>query len=310
MRIRPQDLNVAGAVDLSALRSPTPPAGSGPAPGAGAVAASSVVFDVTDATFEDEVLRRSLQVPVLVDFWASWCGPCKQLSPLLEKLAAEGGGSWLLAKVDVDANPQVAGQLQVQSIPTVVLALGGRLIQGFTGALPERDLRSFIEQVLAAAEQAGLPGAAAPTDVDGEAAEPPAEPELLAAEDALDRGDYVAAEAAYDALLTRKPGDPLAIAGRASIGLFRRVDGLDAAEALAKAAADPDDVPAQLAAADLEIIGDRVDEAVERLVALVRRTSGDDRDAVRTRLLELFNVLDPADPRVVAGRRALTSALF
>jgi putative thioredoxin len=99
---------------------------------------------------------------VLIDFWADWCGPCKQLSPVLEKLAEEGAGSWVLAKVDVDGNQALAGQLQIQSIPTVLLALGGRLIQGFTGALPERDLRAFLEQVLAAAEQAGLAGRAVP----------------------------------------------------------------------------------------------------------------------------------------------------
>jgi putative thioredoxin len=316
MRMRPQDLNIAGAVDLSALRSPTPPAGSGPAPGAAPRPAAgpppeagALVFDVTDATFEDLVLRRSLQVPVLVDFWAEWCGPCKQLSPVLEKLANEGGGSWLLAKVDVDSNPQIAGQLQVQSIPTVVLALGGRLIQGFTGALPERDLRSFVEQVLAAAQQAGLPGPGA-VDEDGEPAGPPLDPEVIAAEDALEQGDYAAAEAAYDALLARKPGDPMATAGRASIALFRRVEGLDAATVLAAAASSPDDVAAQLDAADLEIVADRVDEAVARLIGLVRRTAGDEREQVRTRLLELFNVLDPADPRVVTGRRSLANALF
>ncbi|MCW2621398.1 MAG: hypothetical protein JWL64_1000, partial [Frankiales bacterium] len=270
--------------------------------------AAPVVFDATEATFEDLVLRRSLTVPVLVDFWADWCGPCKQLSPLLERLAAEGGGAWALAKIDVDTNQQLAGSLQIQSIPTVLLALGGRLIQGFTGALPEQELKSFVDQVLAAAQKAGLPGPGG--DPDAEPVGPPPEPEVLQAEEALEQGDYAAAEAAYDALLQRRPGDPMATAGRASVALFRRVDGVDVEGVLARADSAPDDVAAQLAAADVEIISDHVDQAVTRLVAVIRRTAGDERDTVRARLLDLFAVLDPADPRVIAGRRALASALF
>ncbi len=318
--MRPTDINIAGAVDLSALRPAPAPAGSGSAPRgtapagppAGAPAgtapgtAPQVVLDVTEATFEEQVLRRSLQVPVLVDFWATWCGPCKQLSPVLERLAQQDGGAWVLAKVDVDANQALSAQLGIQSIPTVLLALGGRLIQGFTGALPERDVRSFLDQVLAAAQQAGLPGAGAPAGDAG----PPVEPEVLAAEEALERGDWGAAERAYDALLARAPGHALATAGRASVGLYRRTDGLDPDAALRAAQAAPDDVSAQLAAADVEVLSDRVDDAIARLVGLVRRTAGDEREAVRTRLLELFAVLDPEDPRVLTGRRALANALF
>ncbi|HWG95310.1 MAG TPA: tetratricopeptide repeat protein [Mycobacteriales bacterium] len=300
--MRPTDLNIAGAVDLSSLAAPPPaPAAAPSAPGA-----PVTVLDVTEATFEQEVLRRSLQVPVLVDLWADWCGPCKQLSPVLERLAAEAGGAWVLAKVDVDRNQQLAAQLQVQSIPTVVLALGGRLVQGFTGALPERDLRAFLDQVLAAAQQAGLPGPG------GEAAPeaPPVEPEVEQAEDALARGDYAAAVAAYDALLLRRPNDPEGVAGRAWAALLQRAAGTDPAAALAAAEAAPDDVAAQTAAADAEVLTERIEAAVDRLVAVVRRTAGDDREAARVHLLSLLDALDPADPRVVAGRRALASALF
>jgi putative thioredoxin len=314
MQRRPTDLNIAGAVDLSGLRAPARPAVPTPTPaaapaGGAAPAAASSVLDVSEATFERDVLQRSMQVPVLVDFWADWCGPCKQLSPVLERLAEADGGAWLLAKVDVDANQQLSGQLGIQSIPTVLLALGGRLIQGFTGALPERDVRAFLDQVLAAAQQAGLPGPGAAGAPD-EPAGPPPEPELLAAEDALARDDLPAAEAAYDALLARKPADPVALGGRAWVGLIRRTEGLDPQQVLQRAAADPSDVTAQLSAADLDVLADRVDEAVSRLVALVRRTSGEEREAVRTHLVGLFSVLDPEDPRVVAGRRALANALF
>lgn len=316
MSMRPTDINIAGAVDLSALRAPAPGApaaagapAAGPA-GAGPAAAAGHVLDVTEATFEREVLQRSLQVPVLIDFWADWCGPCKQLSPVLERLAAEGGGAWVLAKIDVDSNQALAGQLQIQSIPTVLLALGGRLIQGFTGALPERDLRSFLEQVLAAAAQAGLPGAGGGTGDEGTPAAAPAEPEVLAAEDAIAGGDYPTAVAAYDALLARKPGDPEAVAGKAWAELLARSADADASAVLAAADAAPDDVAAQTAAADVEVLTERIDDAIARLVGVVRRSSGEDRDVARRHLLSLFDALDPDDPRIVTGRRALSNALF
>ncbi|MCA1711488.1 MAG: tetratricopeptide repeat protein [Actinobacteria bacterium] len=307
MQRRPTDLNIAGAIDLSSLKKPAaPPAGppgSAPAP----TNASPHVIGVTEATFEAEVLQRSMTVPVLIDFWAEWCGPCKTLSPVLERLAAADGGAWVLAKIDVDSNQALSTQLQIQSIPTVLLALGGRLIQGFTGALPERDVRSFLDQVLAAAQQAGLPGAegAAPA-----VAPVPTDPELVQAEDALAQGDWAGAIAAYDALLARRPADAEATTGRAFALLLQRTDGLDPAEVLKAAQAAPDDVAAQTLAADVEVLGEQIQPAIDRLVGLVRRTSDDDREAARTHLLDLLSVLDPEDPRVLAGRRALANALF
>ena len=302
MQRRPTDLNIAGAIDLSRLAKPaTTPA----AP----TSSSAYVYDVTEAEFEDKVLRRSLQVPVLIDFWADWCGPCKQLSPILERLAEEGAGAWELAKIDVDANQAISSQLQIQSIPSVFLALGGRLVPGFQGALPEAQLRQFLEQVLQAAQQAGLPG---PDGVAGEAppAPAPVDPELIAAEDALGREDYAAAVAEYDALLNRKPNHPEAVLGKAWAALLQRAGSLDPQQVLAAAAASPDDVDAQTRAADVEVLAAEIQPAIDRLIEFVKRSAGDDRDRARNHLLELFSVLDPEDERIVVGRRALANALY
>jgi putative thioredoxin len=298
MQRRPSDLTLAGAVDLSRLAKPA----GAPAP----TSTSPYVFDVDERDFEELVLRRSLQVPVLIDFWADWCGPCKQLTPVLERLADEMAGAWVLAKVDTEANQAIAAQLQIQSIPAVFLALGGRLVPGFQGALPEAQLRAFLEQVLAAAEQAGIRGEAAPE----QAAPPPADPDLVAAEDALAREDYAAAVSSYDALLARSPGDPEAVLGRAWAVLLQRAAHLDPATVLAEAQGRPDDVAAQTAAADVEVLSDRLQDAIDRLVALVRRTAGEERDVARLHLLELFSVLDQEDERVLAGRRSLANALY
>jgi putative thioredoxin len=297
MQRRPTDLNIAGAVDLSRLAAPA---------ASPSTSTSAHVMDVSEAEFEEKVLRRSLQVPVLIDFWADWCGPCKQLSPILERLAEEGGGAWVLAKVDVDANQALSNQLQIQSIPTVFLALGGRLVPGFQGALPEAQLRQFLEQVLLAAREAGLPG----PEGEPAPAPPPVEPELLAAEDALATEDYGTALSAYDALLARKPGDPEATLGKAWASLLQRAAHLDPDSVLAAAAARPDEVDAQTTAADVEVLTDRIQQAVDRLVGFVRRSSGDDRDKAREHLLGLFSVLDPEDERIVTGRRSLSNALY
>jgi putative thioredoxin len=289
-----------GAVDLGALRN-TPPArpaaapGGAPAGGAPRPASTIAVIDVNEATFQTEVLERSLTTPVLLDLWAEWCQPCKQLSPVLERLADEGGGSWILGKVDVDANPGLAQALRAQSIPMVVAVIGGRLVEGFTGVLPEAQIRQYIDAVLKAA---------------GVAVAPAEDPRLDTADDALMTGDLDAAEEAYRKILADSPADAAAESGLAQVALYRRVSAVDPAGALAAAAAAPGDVAAQALAADVEVLSGQAPEAYKRLVDLVRRTAGDDREAARKHLLSLFAVAGPDDPAVAAARRALASALF
>src|SRR5438270_6318144 len=193
-----------GAVDLSSLRAPAPPpAAPRPAPGptAAAPAGGGVsLIDVTEATFQSEVLERSLTTPVVIDFWAEWCGPCKQLSPVLEKLAVEGDGAWVLAKVDVDANPRLAQMFRVQGIPMVYAVVGGQPVDAFTGVVPESQLRQWIDAIL----QAG-----------GAAAAPAADPRLDSADEALMAGDLDTAEQAYKKVLAESPADTAAEAGLA-----------------------------------------------------------------------------------------------
>jgi putative thioredoxin len=299
---------MTGAVDLAAVKArseaaaraaETPP----PEPG-------SVIVDVTEASFQAEVLDRSFQVPVLIDLWADWCEPCKQLSPVLEKLATEGNGSWVLAKIDVDANPRISQALQVQSIPTVYAVVGGQLVPGFQGALPEAQVREFVAAVLQAAEQAGLSGA--PPAQPGEEPPPPAVPEdqrVVAAEEALQEGNFALAAQRYQAILDAEPGNADAALALGQVRLLQRVEAVDP-RARESADATPADVAAQLAAADLDFAENHVDASLRRLLDALVRSSGEDRDILRARLVEYFDLLGPDDPRVGPARREMTRALF
>jgi putative thioredoxin len=299
---------MTGAVDLAAVKARSDAAAraaEAPAPAPG-----SYVIDVTEATFQAEVLDRSFQVPVLLDLWADWCQPCKQLSPVLERLANDAGGAWVLAKIDVDANPRISQALQVQSIPSVFAVIGGQLIPDFQGALPEAQVREFVAAVLDAAQQAGLSGAAAPADAaDAAPAEEPADPRFSAAEDALEGGDLALAAQRYQAILDQEPANQQAALALGQVRLLQRVEALDP-NVVERADGAPDDVAAQLAAADLAIAGNDVQGAFDRLLRVVSRTSGEEREQARKRLLEFFELLGPDDPRVSAARRQLARTLF
>jgi putative thioredoxin len=307
---------MAGAVDLAAVkaRSEAAAARAQTAPdGAAPAGAGRWVIDVTEETFQAEVLERSLEVPVVVDLWAEWCGPCKQLSPVLERLAQAGRGTWILAKVDVDANPRIAQAFGVQSIPMVVAVVGGQPLQLFNGALPEPQVRETIDAMIdqlrdrmpgiAAAEQA------AGGEVDDAVAGEPDDPRFTAAEDALERGDYTAAEDAYQQILAAEPTNEQAAAALAQVRFLARAESADPS-AIGRADAAPDDLDAQLAAADAELAADRVEAAFARLVGTVGRTFGDDRDRAREHLVGLFELFPADDPRVATARRALARALF
>ncbi len=274
-----------------------------------------VVVDVSDASFQTDVMDLSMQVPVVLDLWATWCGPCKTLSPILERLADEYAGRWVLAKVDVDANPAIAQAFQVQSIPSVFAVVGGRPLPLFQGALPEQQVRAYLEELLKLAEANGvngtLAGGPAGGDVaEGAPAEPPIDPRMEAAYDAIEAGDWAAARAAYQSILDTAPADPVARAGLALVGVFERVDGADHAGVLAAADAAPDDLGAQEIAADVLVLDGRPVEAFARLTGAIRFTAGEDRDRLRTHLLDLFEVVGPDDPAVARARVDLANALF
>jgi putative thioredoxin len=305
---------LAGAVDLAAVKARSEAAAAAaarPPVSASDDGGGGFVVDVTEATFQTEVLERSMQVPVVVDLWAEWCGPCKQLSPVLERLAAAGNGAWVLAKVDVDANPRIAQAFGVQSIPMVMAVVQGQPVEGFNGALPEPQVREWVAALLDALRDRmpAIAQAEAGGDPAAEPLEEPEDPRFTAAEDALERGDYPAAEAAYQQILAVEPANEQAKAALGQVRFLARAEAADPT-AVERADAAPDDIDAQLAAADAELAVDDVDAAFDRLVRAVARTGGDDRDKVREHLVGLFELFAPDDPRVTKARRSLARALF
>ncbi|MEE6280627.1 tetratricopeptide repeat protein [Georgenia sunbinii] len=305
-------LNLHGAVDLSGLARPsTPPAPGAPGPASAtgepaAQIAAPVIADVTEETF-GQTVELSTQVPVVVELWAQQSGP----APELAALATQYGGRFHLARVDAQAQPQIAAAFQVQTVPSVVAVVGGQPVPLYQGSHPQEQLRQVLDEVLRMAAQQGVTGV-----VVGEAAEPaePAEPPLpplhAEAHAAIDREDYDAAADAYRRALAANPADAEARAALAQVELIQRTS-LTGAQAVAEAeGAAATDVEAHLAAADVEVAAGQQQAAFDRLLAVVRATAGDEREAVRQRLIAYFELLGHGDPAVAAARRALASALY
>ena len=303
--------NRPGAIDLSQLKNAAQqaPAAAG-APGGG-----GYVVDVTEQTFDNEVMRKSVQHPVVVEFHSPRVSSGDQLSNTLAKLAAEAAGKYLVARINVDTSPQLVQAFGLQAVPTVVAVIGGQLAPLFQGVLPEDQVRQFLDELLKAAVANGIVGRADPVggaaaDDEQTEAEDAPDPRFAEADAALERGDFAGAREEFDKLLQANPNDAEAAAGKAQAGLLARTMSLNADEVLAKARAEPDDVSAQLDAADVELANGSAEAAFARLLTIVRTRPGDDRETARVRLLELFETLGNADPRVQKARRDLMSALF
>jgi len=310
-------MNLQGAIDLGAVaaaREAQAKVAQAAAQRAADPVASNLIIDVTTTSFEADVIARSMTVPVVVDLWATWCEPCKQLSPILEKLALEYDGRWILAKVDVDAEQQIAAAFQVQSIPAVFVVIGGQVAPMFQGAMPESQVRQVLDALLLEAEKAGITGRAGidpDTTKDSSDAhqekQPPSDPRFDAAEAALESGDWDMAAAAYKEILAVSPGDAIAKIGLLNVNLLQRTDGRDLAADIEDLTLETESV---LRAGDSTFLMGEFSDAFALLIEHLRNVSGAERDQTRERVLELFEIAGPSDPAVVKARIALTNALF
>ncbi|MEO3871866.1 tetratricopeptide repeat protein [Nonomuraea sp. B12E4] len=303
-----------GAVDLGARKQAIDAQARREAAGPQAATSASVV-DVTEETFTTDVIDRSMTMPVVLDLWSPRAPGSAQLSPVLEKVVGDLGGRAVLAKVNVDTSPQIAQALRVQAVPTVLAIFQGQAVTGFQQVLPEQEVRRWLDELMGAVEQFYQANPdARPAPADGEQQQqapdgPPADPDMVAAEQAIESGDLDAAQEAYQRLLARSPGNEDAKMGLAGVGLIKRTAEADPAD-VQRRLQDPADIDAQLLAADLEMLSGSVDEAFGRVIAVVKRTSGDERDKARRHLLGLFDALPTEDPSLAKARRALASALF
>lgn len=270
-----------------------------PPPGA------SYVLEVDQASFE-AVLAQSVKYPIVLELYSPRAN-AQALSDALSELANEAAGAYLLARVNVDTSPQIAAAFGIQAVPAVLGVIGGQLAPLWQGTRTKEEAKAFIAQLLQAAAANGIVGRAQPASVDAEAGP---DPRFAEADAALSEGDFTRAVAEFDKILSVTPNDAEAKAGRAQAALLARVSQADPAQVLTEAAANPNDVVAQLAAADAELMGGATQQAFNRLLDLIRNTTGAERETVRVRLLELFETVGPSDPAVLKARRDLMSALF
>ena len=310
-----------GGVDLShlAARAAAPQGGApsaapGSAAGGSVVDVPSLVIDVTDVTFE-QAAQLSSVVPVVALLWSARSEPSVSLGSVLEQVTRELGGRLLLARIDVDASPGLAQAFQAQAVPTVIALVAGRPVPLFQGPVPEEQVREYFGQLLQLAEQHGVTGRVNAPDIeDADEQAAPAEPEIpaahLAAIEAAERGDYEQAITEWEAVLTRSPADAEARAALVQVKLLHRLQGLSADEIRSGAAAAPGDVEAQLRVADLDVSGGHVEDAFLRLLDLFVEQDAEGRATIRERLLELFEVVGVADPRVAAARSRLANLLY
>lgn len=289
---------MAGAVDLSGLKQSASSGGD-----AAAGESAPVGTEINEANFEEEVLLRSNQVPVVVLLWSPRSDVCLQLADILSGLAAADNGKWSLASVNVDVAPRVAQIFGVEVVPTVVALAGGQPLSSFQGMQPPEQLRRWVDSLLSATS--GKLSGATDSDEEPEAVDPA----LAQARQQLQDGDFAAASDSYQAILDDDPNNAEAKGAIRQLGFLMRATA-HGPEAVTAADAAPSDIEAAFAAADVQILNQDVQGAFDRLVALVRRTSGDERTSVRTRLIELFELFDPADPDVITGRRNLANALY
>ena len=308
-----QSFSRPGAVDLSSLpgpAGPVPPGAGQPSPEATAGGtAYSVVID--EQNFQS-VLEASMTGAVLLVFHSPSRAPeSTRLAEDLRALSDEFDGRFLVGLVDVDAVPQIAQAMQIPSVPLVVAVVDGRPMPLFQEAAPIEQLREGLTQVGQQLTAQGITGRHQPRQVGGGSEDgPTVDPRYAAAQDALADGDIDRAVAEYQRLVDANPADVEAVAGLAMAKVLQRTQGVDLNEARAAAANSPDDVDAALMVADLDMLGGHVEDAFNRLVNLVARTSGDERNRVRDHLLGLFAAVGNDDERVLRGRQNLASALF
>lgn len=292
-----------GAVDLSSLGQ-TPPGAAGSGAPAG-----SLRVEGTEANFQ-ELVVNTREVAALFVLWSAAHPESEQAVEQAVAAAATVDGRMQVVSVEVDANPGIAAAFQVQQLPMTIGVIAAQPVPLFPGVQPAPQLTPVIDELLTVAAQNGVTGRVSGAEGEPAADEDDLPPLHAEAFDAIEKGDYAGARAAYEKALAENPGDPAATAGVAQVGLLERLEGIDPAAVRAAAAEHPEDVDAAIACADLDIAGGHVEDGFSRLIDVIRATREDERDRARTHLLSLFEVIGATDPRVTKARRSLMSALF